>query len=73
MCLAIDQLLELSVPEKLDVLEQLWDSIIANPKQFPIPDWHLEELDRREVKQQWNPQVGEEWAGVKQRLLDRNA
>ena len=47
MSVAIDQLLELSVPDKLDVLERLWDSITADPRQVAIPEWHLEELDRR--------------------------
>lgn len=73
MSVAIDELLELSVPDKLDVLERLWDSITADPRQVAIPDWHLEELDRREEELRRNPQLGKDWEAVKQRLQNRNA
>ena len=73
MSVAIDELLELSVPDKLDVLVRLWDSITADPRQVVIPEWHLEELDRREEELRRNPQLGEDWAAVKQRLQNRNA
>ncbi|MBC7820216.1 MAG: addiction module protein [Planctomycetaceae bacterium] len=73
MSVAIDELLELSVPDKLDVLERLWDSITADPKQVAMPEWHLEELDRREEELQRNPQTGTDWNVVKQRLQDRHA
>ena len=73
MSVAIDELLELSVPDKLDVLERLWDSITADPRLVAIPEWHLEELDRREDELRRNPQLGEDWATVKQRLQNRNA
>ena len=73
MSVAIDELLELSVPDKLDVLERLWDSITADPRQVAIPDWHLEELDRREEELRRNPQSGKDWEAVKQRLQNRNA
>ncbi len=73
MSVAIDELLELSVPDKLDVLERLWDSITADPQQVAIPDWHLEELDRREEELRRNPQSGKDWEAVKQRLQNRNA
>ena len=73
MSVAIEELLELSIPDKLDVLERLWDSITADPKQVAIPEWHLEELDRREEELQRNPQTGTDWKAVKQRLQDRHA
>ena len=73
MSVAIDELLELSVPDKLDVLERLWDSITSDPRQVAIPDWHLEELDRREEELRRNPQLGKDWEAVKQRLQNRNA
>ncbi len=73
MSVAIDELLELSVPDKLDVLGQLWDSITAEPRQVAIPEWHLGELDRREEELQRHPQPGQDWETIKQRLLNRNA
>ncbi|MFM9962997.1 MAG: addiction module protein [Planctomycetaceae bacterium] len=73
MSVAIDELLEMSVPDKLDVLERLWDSITADPRQVAIPDWHLEELDRREKDLVRNPQSGTDWGTVQNRLQNRNA
>ena len=73
MSVAIEELLELSVPDKLDVVERLWDSITADPRQVAIPEWHLEELDRREEELRRNPQPGQDWDAVKQRLKNRNA
>lgn len=73
MSATIDELLELEVSQKLDIVEQLWDSITADPRQVAIPDWHLEELDRREEELRRNPQSGTDWETVKQRLLNRNA
>ena len=37
----------LSRDEKLDLMERLWDSLTANQEEVPVPQWHLELLDRR--------------------------
>lgn len=33
--------------ERLKLLEEVWDSVAANPEDVPVPDWHREEIDRR--------------------------
>ena len=66
------ELLKLSLAEKLQLLEDLWDSIATNPDEVPIPDWQLEELDRREEEQHRQPQVGSSWKDVKARIRSRN-
>jgi len=43
----LEEILRLPVEERLELLEQVWDSIAADPAQVPVPDWHKEELDRR--------------------------
>lgn len=43
----LSQLLELPQEERLALLEALWDSLSAQPDRIPIPQWHLDELDRR--------------------------
>jgi putative addiction module component (TIGR02574 family) len=35
----------LSRDEKLELIERLWDSLIANHEDVPIPEWHRERLD----------------------------
>ena len=38
---------QLSGPEKILLVEDLWDNIAANEANVPTPDSHLIELDRR--------------------------
>jgi hypothetical protein len=35
----------LSVDEKIDYLQSLWDRIAATPETIPVPEWHREILD----------------------------
>ena len=37
----------LPVDERLQLVEDVWDSIAATPEDVPVPDWHKAELDRR--------------------------
>ena len=37
----------LSTPEKILLLEQLWDSIVSDEDDVPVPESHLRELRRR--------------------------
>lgn len=43
----LEEILRLPVEERLELLEQVWNSIAADPDKVPVPEWHLEELDRR--------------------------
>ncbi len=38
---------ELTVEEKLNYVESLWDRIAATPETIPVPDWHLEVIEQR--------------------------
>lgn len=38
---------ELSVADRLRLLEEVWVSLSANPEAIPVPDWHRGELDKR--------------------------
>jgi putative addiction module component (TIGR02574 family) len=41
-------LLALPVADKLDIIEQLWDSLTAADKdELPLAEWQRQELDRR--------------------------
>jgi putative addiction module component (TIGR02574 family) len=43
----IPEIDQLSIPEKILLVEDLWDSIAANEANVPVPQSHIEELDRR--------------------------
>jgi putative addiction module component (TIGR02574 family) len=65
---ALTQVFELTVSEKLQLLEDLWDSIAAQPEQIPILDWQKEELAKRKANHLQNPDSGSSWEEVKQRI-----
>jgi len=59
---------ELSVDEKIDYLQSLWDRIAATPEAVPVPDWHREIIDERLKDLEANPEAGDSWEAVHERL-----
>jgi putative addiction module component (TIGR02574 family) len=43
----IPEICQLSTPEKILLLEDLWESIASDDSEVPVPESHKEELDRR--------------------------
>ena len=43
----IPEIDRLSIPEKILLVEDLWDSIASDESSVPVPQSHIEELDRR--------------------------
>ncbi len=68
---SLSEVLELSVPERIQLVEDIWDSVAAIPEAIPLTDAQREELDRRLEDYQKNPSAGFSWEDVKKRLLDR--
>ncbi|MDJ0674846.1 MAG: addiction module protein [Calothrix sp. MO_167.B42] len=62
------QVFELALSEKLQLLEDLWDSIASTPEQIPVLDWQKEELARRKIAYLKNPSSGSSWEASKQRI-----
>lgn len=66
---AISEILKLSIDERLQLVEEIWDSIAADPDSLAIPDEHMDELDRRLDEAAANPGQGRPWSEVRDRLL----
>ncbi len=43
----IPEIAKLSAPEKILLVEDLWDSISSDESVVPVPQSHIEELDKR--------------------------
>lgn len=41
------EILRLPPEERIALLGEAWDSIAASPDDVPIPEWHVQELERR--------------------------
>ena len=53
-----ESIFDLSPPEKLQLVEDLWDDLAAVPSDVPIHDWQKEELARRKANLMSNPDAG---------------
>jgi len=65
----IEQLLELPVSERLQLVEELWDSIAVEPLSIRLSEAQIEELDRRIERAEISPDDGVEWVALKERIL----
>lgn len=59
---------QLSLTERLELVEAIWDTIAAEHSLVPVPDSHREELDRRLADLEENPDAGSPWEEVRARL-----
>jgi len=62
---------DLSPAEKLQLVEDLWDDLAAEPNDVPVHEWQKQELARRKANLQNNPASGLTWNEVKRRILSR--
>ena len=62
------QLAHLSMPEKILLVEDLWDDIVAHPEKVPVPEWQKAELDHRKSDHKKNPRASSVWENVKKRI-----
>jgi putative addiction module component (TIGR02574 family) len=51
----------LSVPERLELIEQIWDSLPAQVNPDEVPKWHLPELAKRRAQAEAFPREGKPW------------
>ena len=69
MTTVLQELETLSVPERVQLVTDLWDSIARTNAGLPIPQWQKDELDRRKRHYRENPDSGRTWGQVKQEIL----
>jgi putative addiction module component (TIGR02574 family) len=62
----------LSKAEKLQLVEDLWDDIAANPGDIPVRDWQKDELDRRKENLAANPESALTWEEIVRRVRARH-
>ncbi len=56
--LGIDRL---SVRERLELIEQIWDSLPEHVNSDEVPPWHLAELAKRRAEADACPRAGKPW------------
>ena len=58
----------LPIPERIQLVEDIWDSIAVESGELPLTDAQKRELDQRLAKYQLDPQAGSAWAEVRDRI-----
>ena len=68
--LQIDQM---TVAEKLRIMEELWDDLRARAEGVPMPQWHNDLLDERErLIETGEAQFGD-WEAAKKRITEQTS
>jgi putative addiction module component (TIGR02574 family) len=62
---------KLNLPEKLILVEEIWDGIARNNAELPMPEWQKVELDKRYVDYQNGKFKLYEWKAVHQELRNK--
>jgi putative addiction module component (TIGR02574 family) len=55
---------QLSVGDRLELIEQIWDSLPEPVSPQDIPEWHLAELAKRRARAESEPGVGKPFREV---------
>ena len=61
----------LSVADRLQLLEEIWDSLAETPEAIPVTDAQRKELARRRRAHARNPSAAKSWTEVRARLSRR--
>ena len=62
---------KLSVAERIQLAEDLWDSVAAETDELPLTAAQAAELDRRLADLERDPQAGASWQEVRARMEQR--
>ena len=64
----LDQLRELPVSERIQLVEDLWDTVAADSSRILLSEAQLMELDRRIDRFEQSPEEGIAWSSLKARI-----
>lgn len=66
-----ESIFELSLSEKLQLVEDLWDDIASTPEAVPVHEWQKEEHARRKQNLLNNPGSALSWEEIQRRVRSR--
>jgi putative addiction module component (TIGR02574 family) len=61
-------ILDLSVPERIQLAQDLWDSVAEVPEALILADEEKAEIDRRLDAYHKDPGAGSPWSAVRERI-----
>jgi putative addiction module component (TIGR02574 family) len=60
---------QLPIPVRVQLADQIWDSVIEDESAFQLTSAQQAELDRRLIDLQAHPELGDPWEVVKRRII----
>ena len=63
--------LSLSIPERIQLVEDIWDTIAEVPEEVGLTEEQKAELDQRLAAYHRNPDEGSPWGMVRERVRSR--
>jgi putative addiction module component (TIGR02574 family) len=60
---------EMPIQQRIQLVEDIWDSIADMPEAVEIPHWHKQELEKRLEAYHADPSEGSPWQDIKKRIL----
>jgi putative addiction module component (TIGR02574 family) len=67
--LTLEKIRQLSVSERLRLIEDVWASLSETPERIEVPDWHRAQLDARLAAHERDPAAAQPWGDVKADIL----
>jgi putative addiction module component (TIGR02574 family) len=67
----LSELFKLSAAERIQLAQDLWDSILEEPEVLPLTEGQCQELDRRLREHEHDPTTAVPWEEVRARLRER--
>jgi hypothetical protein len=68
--LQIDQM---TIAEKLRVMEELWNDLRSRAGEVPVPEWHKELIEERERLIETGSAQFEDWDTAKKRITEQTS
>jgi putative addiction module component (TIGR02574 family) len=65
------EILSLSIPERIQLAEDIWDTIAEVPEAVPLSADEKAELDRRLETYHKDPTTGSPWEAVRRKIRER--
>jgi putative addiction module component (TIGR02574 family) len=67
-----DDIKALSVEQRLDLIERIWNALTETPEEIPVLDWHRQLLDERLRELEKTPDAASPWEEVNRRITGRS-
>jgi putative addiction module component (TIGR02574 family) len=71
VAVSLSDLLKLSPAERIQLAQDLWDSIAEDPEALPLTSEQRQELERRLAEHEQDPSTAVPWEDVRARLRER--